>query len=60
MAGIQFVTWDGGGNLPPTLGIARELQRRGHAVGVIGEESQRSCRLFRRSVLYTVVPPALE
>jgi len=42
MAGFQFVTWDGGGNLPPALGIARELHRRGHAVGVIGEESQRS------------------
>ena len=42
MAGLQFVTWDGGGNLPPALGIAQELHRRGHAVGVIGEESQRS------------------
>jgi len=42
MAGFQFVTWDGGGNLPPALGIARELHLRGHAVGVIGEESQRS------------------
>ena len=42
MASVQFVTWDGGGNLPPTLGIARELHRRGHAVRVIGEESQRS------------------
>jgi MGT family glycosyltransferase len=42
MAGFQFVTWDGGGNLPPALGIARELHLRGHAVGVLGEESQRS------------------
>ena len=42
VAGFQFVTWDGGGNLPPALGIARELHRRGHAVRVIGEESQRS------------------
>lgn len=42
MAGFQFVTWNGGGNLPPALGIAQELYRRGHAVGVIGEESQRS------------------
>jgi len=41
MADIQFVTWDGGGNLPPTVGIAQELRRRGHAVRVIGEESQR-------------------
>ena len=42
MASVQFVTWDGGGNLPPTLGIAQELHGRGHAVRVIGEESQRS------------------
>lgn len=42
MAGLQFVTWDGGGNLQPALGIARELHHRGHAVRVIGEESQRS------------------
>ena len=41
MATVQFVTWDGGGNLPPTMGIARALHRRGHAVRVIGEESQR-------------------
>ena len=41
MASVQFVTWDGGGNLPPALGIARELHRRGHAVRVIGEDSQR-------------------
>jgi MGT family glycosyltransferase len=42
VAGLLFVTWDGGGNLPPALGIARELHRRGHAILVIGEESQRS------------------
>jgi len=42
MASVQFVTWEGGGNLPPTLGIAQELHIRGHAVQIIGEESQRS------------------
>ncbi len=42
MATIQFVTWDGGGNLPPALGIARELDDSGHTVRIIGEESQRS------------------
>lgn len=25
MASILFVTWDGGGNVPPALGIAAEL-----------------------------------
>ena len=29
MPNIVFVTWDGGGNLPPAIGIAAELQRRG-------------------------------
>ncbi len=29
MADILFVTWDGGGNVPPALGIAAELSRRG-------------------------------
>jgi UDP:flavonoid glycosyltransferase YjiC (YdhE family) len=40
MARILFVTWDGGGNVPPLLGIAAELQRRGHAVRVIGHAGQ--------------------
>ena len=31
MAEILFVTWDGGGNVPPALGIAAELRPRGHA-----------------------------
>jgi UDP:flavonoid glycosyltransferase YjiC (YdhE family) len=40
MADILFVTWDGGGNVPPALGIARELQRRGHAVRFLGHAGQ--------------------
>jgi UDP:flavonoid glycosyltransferase YjiC (YdhE family) len=27
-----FVTWEGGGNVPPVLGIARRLAARGHTV----------------------------
>ena len=27
-----FVTWDGGGNIPPELAIARRLVARGHSV----------------------------
>jgi UDP:flavonoid glycosyltransferase YjiC (YdhE family) len=42
MARILFVTWDGGGNLPPALGIARELQRRGEWVRFLGHPQQRS------------------
>lgn len=32
-----FVTWDGGGNVPPVLGVARRLTGRGHAVRVLTE-----------------------
>ena len=27
-----FITWDGGGNIPPELAIARRLVARGHGV----------------------------
>ena len=40
MARILFATWDGGGNVPPLLGIAAELQRRGHTVRVVGHAGQ--------------------
>jgi len=33
-------TWDGGGNLPPALGIATELAARGHDVRFVGHPSQ--------------------
>lgn len=41
MTEILVVTWDGGGNVPPALLIAAELQRRGHGVRVLGHETQR-------------------
>jgi UDP:flavonoid glycosyltransferase YjiC (YdhE family) len=41
MAQILVVTWDGGGNVPPMLGIAGELLRRGHQVRVLGHPQQR-------------------
>jgi UDP:flavonoid glycosyltransferase YjiC (YdhE family) len=41
MARILAVTWDGGGNVPPMLGIAAELQRRGHQIRVLGHSQQR-------------------
>lgn len=40
MAEILFVTWDGGGNVPPATGIASELQRRGHSVRFLGHAGQ--------------------
>jgi len=32
-----FVTWEGGGNVPPVLGLARRLVSRGHRVRVLTE-----------------------
>lgn len=36
MANLLWLNWSGGGNLPPSLGIARELTRRGHRVAFAG------------------------
>lgn len=36
MAKLLWLNWSGGGNLPPSLGIARELTHRGHAVSFAG------------------------
>jgi len=41
MADFLFVTWDGGGNVPPALGIAAELESRGHGVRFVGHEGNR-------------------
>jgi len=40
MAHFLFVTWDGGGNVPPTTAIARELVSRGHSVRFVGHARQ--------------------
>jgi UDP:flavonoid glycosyltransferase YjiC (YdhE family) len=37
---ILFVTWDGAGNLPPTLALISALSARGHEVIVLGHDSQ--------------------
>src|SRR5690242_923594 len=36
MASILWLNWSGGGNLPPSLGVARALTERGHAVAFVG------------------------
>jgi len=36
MARILWLNWDGGGNLPPSLGIARALTARGHEIAFAG------------------------
>src|SRR4029077_1184289 len=55
MGRILFFTFDGGGNHPPTIGIAAELKHRGHAVTVAGYESQR--RRFEEAGLTFVTLP---
>ena len=39
MGRYLIVTWDGAGNLVPTLGIARTLVERGHDVRLIGHDT---------------------
>jgi MGT family glycosyltransferase len=41
MARIAFVTWDGGGNVGPAIGIAQALATRGHRIHFLGYEVQR-------------------
>src|SRR5208282_486154 len=36
MAKILWLNWSGGGNLPPSLGVARALEERGHTVAFAG------------------------
>lgn len=39
MSKILIVTWDGAGNLVPTLGITRTLVERGHDVRLLGHDT---------------------
>ncbi len=41
VANFLLVTWDGGGNVPPFLGVAHQLVLRVHRVRVLGTESLR-------------------
>ncbi len=41
MAAFAFVTWNGGGNVGPAIGIAQELAGRGHRCRFLGYEGQR-------------------
>ena len=55
MTRFAFVTWDGGGNLPPAVGIAQELAARGNSIRFLGYEVQRAAieaRGFDFSVLH--------
>ena len=39
MGRYLIVTWDGAGNLVPTLGITRTLVERGHDVRMLGHDT---------------------
>ncbi|WP_326555157.1 glycosyltransferase [Micromonospora sp. NBC_01813] len=40
MSDLLFVTWDGGGNVPPAIGVAAELLSRGHRIRFLGHHQQ--------------------
>jgi UDP:flavonoid glycosyltransferase YjiC (YdhE family) len=48
---ILFVTWDGGGNVPPVLALAERLEARGHAVCARGSASLEE-RFAARGIAY--------
>jgi len=41
MGAYLLALWDGGGNVPPELGVARRLVTRGHTVHVLGDPTLR-------------------
>lgn len=55
MSRVLFVTWDGGGNVPPALGLASELRRRGDEVSFLGHEVLRR-RVIGQGFGFTALP----
>lgn len=55
MSRFAFVTWDGGGNVPPAIGLAQELTTRGHDIVFIGYEVQRAS-FERRRLPFVALP----
>ncbi len=41
MANVLLANWEGGGNVPPTIGAVRRLRARDHRVRVLGDEAMR-------------------
>lgn len=54
-----FVTWDGGGNVHPALGLARRLVARGHSVRVLGQRTLRQ-RIEAAGAAFRPLPLELE
>ena len=59
MGRILFVTWDGGGNVPPVLALAERLRARGHAVRAMGSASLAG-RFAAENVPYLAREPLVE
>ncbi|HEX7264010.1 MAG TPA: glycosyltransferase [Candidatus Dormibacteraeota bacterium] len=55
MTRFTFVTWDGGGNLPPAVGIAQELIARGNEVRFLGYLPQQAA-IEARGLAFSALP----
>lgn len=58
MAKFMWASWDGGGNLAPSLGIARALSERGHSVEFLGRRL-RTPKWSKSGVLASLFPVTL-
>ncbi len=56
MAHFLFITWHGGGNVPPAIGIAQKLKEHGHSVSFAGDEIQQH-RIMNRGFSFTSIEP---
>ena len=55
MTRFTFLTWDGGGNVPPAVGIAQELIVRGHEVRFLGYLPQQPA-FAARGLAFSALP----
>ena len=55
MTRFTFVTWDGGGNVPPAVGIAQELIARGNEVSFLGYLPQQAA-IEARGLAFSALP----
>ena len=55
MTRFTFVTWDGGGNVPPAVGIAQELIARGNEVRFLGYLPQQAA-IEARGLAFSALP----
>lgn len=55
MTRFTFLTWDGGGNLPPAVGVAQELVARGNEVRFLGYRPQRAA-IEARGLAFSALP----